>query len=529
MPTLSRPTKIILIISGAALLFMMLFYPFGYDQAAFSVGADAVLKKGAIPYRDFLDTKPPFIFYIYSIALFIFGHHDWSIRAFDILFQFATLFYFYKLLKKYAESETLALLSVFTYIVLYTGSGYWMTAQAETFALLPSLLIFDRTERFIRDRKQFLLHGILIGLAATVLFYLKITLLTVPLGALLYVISQKNKEKSFPLLGVGFLAFTIGVGAYAAYLSGAGALTRWMESLQWVSDYAAINPLFSSETLRKVYFELFPAQLIASFSVTFAAFIGIGLFLSFRDRKNGGEGSYLFHLALQFFLGLAAVLYERKCFPYHYSRAFWAASPFIFLGATHAFRRWKEYYPKTGPTLKKSIFCLALAIAIFYSPFIHLITQPLRWTYMSIAGLDKEKAAQEMHGSYPLKDEIDLANRYKTRLAATDEVFFWGNHVGVLFYLDKLPPTLALTNTPLVTAWTPQDWRDTMMRQLERANPPMCIVERNDIKSFISGNPTDSYHELLSLSPLHSYFDRNYLLTDSVGVFLVFERKSSIH
>jgi hypothetical protein len=148
---------------------------------------------------------------------------------------------------------------------------------------------------------------------------------------------------------------------------------------------------------------------------------------------------------------------------------------------------------------------------------------------MSIAGLDKEKAAQEMHGSYPLKDEIDLANRYKTRLAATDEVFFWGNHVGVLFYLDKLPPTLALTNTPLVTAWTPQDWRDTMMRQLERANPPMCIVERNDIKSFISGNPTDSYHELLSLSPLHSYFDRNYLLTDSVGVFLVFERKSSIH
>jgi hypothetical protein len=301
-----------------------------------------------------------------------------------------------------------------------------------------------------------------------------------------------------------------------------------MESLQWVSNYAAINPLFAAETLRKVYFELFPAQFIGSFSVTFAVFIGIGLFLMFSAQKKESSPSYLSHLALQFVLGLAAVLYERKCFPYHYSRIFWAASPFIVLGATHALRKWKEYYPKTGSALKKNTFCLALAIAIFYSPLIHIITQPLRWTYMSIAGHDKEKTAQEMHGSFPIKDEIDLANKYREKLGANDEVFFWGNHVGVLFYLDKLPPTLALTNTPLVTDWTPKDWRDTMMAQLERANPRLCIVERNDIKFYISGNSSDSYHELLSWSSLHSYFDRNYSLSDSVGAFLIFERKNSI-
>jgi hypothetical protein len=118
MPPLSKSVKIFLIASGAMLLVMMLFYPFGYDQAAFSVGGDMVLKNGAVPFRDFLDTKPPFIFYIYSVALFIFGHHDWSIRAFDILFHFAALFYFYKVLVNVLKNEDHALLSCFIYVIL---------------------------------------------------------------------------------------------------------------------------------------------------------------------------------------------------------------------------------------------------------------------------------------------------------------------------------------------------------------------------------------------------------------------------
>src|SRR5689334_14345546 len=96
---MTYPTwKWLLIGSGLALLLMMLAYPFGYDQAAFMIGGEMTVKHGAITYRDFLDTKPPLIFIIYGISSVIFGHHEWSIRAFDILFHLLSLYYFYKIL-----------------------------------------------------------------------------------------------------------------------------------------------------------------------------------------------------------------------------------------------------------------------------------------------------------------------------------------------------------------------------------------------------------------------------------------------
>src|SRR3979409_2609510 len=127
--------KWVLIGCGLALMLMMLAYPFGYDQAAFMVGGEMTVKHGAIPYRDFIDTKPPVIFFIYGISSLIFGHHEWSIRAFDILFQIGSLFYFFRLLKRMTGDEKLALASVFLYALFYVTGGYWMTAQAETFAL----------------------------------------------------------------------------------------------------------------------------------------------------------------------------------------------------------------------------------------------------------------------------------------------------------------------------------------------------------------------------------------------------------
>ena len=99
----------LLIGAGLALLLCMLAYPFGYDQTVFMLGGEMTVKHGAIPYRDFLDTKPPIIFFIYGISSVIFGHHEWSIRAFDILFQIGSLFYFFKLLKRTTGDEKIAI------------------------------------------------------------------------------------------------------------------------------------------------------------------------------------------------------------------------------------------------------------------------------------------------------------------------------------------------------------------------------------------------------------------------------------
>ena len=86
------------------MLVATLFYPFGYDQAVFSVGGEMVLK-AAVPYRDFLDTKQPLIFYLYAFAMGLFGRHEWSIHLLDIFYQLFAAYYFFRILRRELSFE----------------------------------------------------------------------------------------------------------------------------------------------------------------------------------------------------------------------------------------------------------------------------------------------------------------------------------------------------------------------------------------------------------------------------------------
>ncbi|HEY6170787.1 MAG TPA: glycosyltransferase family 39 protein [Candidatus Kapabacteria bacterium] len=519
MPPLSKSIRIFLIASGAMLLLMMLFYPFGYDQAAFSVGGDMVLKNGAVPFRDFLDTKPPFIFYIYSVSLFIFGHHDWSIRAFDILFHFAALFYFYKVLVSVLKNEDHALLSCFLYVILYTTSGYWMTAQTETFAIIPSVVIFYHTERFLSARGKLFGNALAIGLASTTLFFLKSTLMTVPLASLIFLLYMKRDGKSYKFAFASIAATLISSALYIYYLSSVGALGRFVEIFAWVREYGAIDPLFSWDTIGNVYLRNFPVNLVLAYSPAILIASVLCLYMVWKHRKSNTQSAkhYLYiHLGLQVILGLLAVAYERKCFPYHYSRVFWAMAPLAIAGLIDIYNS-----IRTNIHGKKRLALYAFVILLMMPPLYRIGSQPIRWAVVQLFDL---QLGQTRRQDYPLDDMQNLGKKYSSELSTNDNVFFWGNHVGAYFYLNRLPTTLLLTNTPLVTSWAPQHWRDTMMAQLRRSSPKLFITERRDFKGFINFTEFDSWENLQAWDSLRMYLEQNYTYRDSVGVYRIFDR-----
>src|SRR5271156_5092477 len=161
------------------MLVATLFYPFGYDQAVFSVGGEMVLK-GAVPYRDFLDTKQPLIFYLYAIAIGLFGRHEWSIHLLDICYQVFAAYYFFRILRRELSFE-ISLASALLMLILYAGSGFWMTCEAASFALLPSLLLVDMTIRTVTSKRlakaRFAFeYGLWAGVAVILLLLLKFTL-----------------------------------------------------------------------------------------------------------------------------------------------------------------------------------------------------------------------------------------------------------------------------------------------------------------------------------------------------------------
>ncbi|MFI5264065.1 MAG: ArnT family glycosyltransferase [Candidatus Kapaibacterium sp.] len=544
--------KWLLIGSGLAMLLMMLAYPFGYDQAAFMVGGEMTVKHGAIPYRDFLDTKPPIIFFIYGISSLLFGHHEWSIRAFDILFHIGSLFYFFKLLKRATGDEKLALTSAFFYALFYVTSGYWMTAQAETFALLPSLVAFDLTDRVVTGfgdresgvgenlRSNFVL-GIFAGLASAVLFLLKFTLLTVPLGIIIYLLLESKEKKHFPwkyLLGIA-AGFLILVGGYFLFLYEMNSLTRFMESLAWLKSYADVDPLFSMHTIIERYFKQFPMLAIYPFGLSGILLAAVGALWYFKDHlkpvssEERKKDSSLLHLFVQFSLAMLAVLYERKFFPYHFARSYWAFVPFVALGLRELRNLWKDYSLSwirlkiQNKILRCTLLGLVIAALICFSIAPRIISQPLHFGYLRLSGQDVTQDVQDKTPQYFYKEEQQIADRLKPAMKEGDKVFVWGNSVGIYYFLESYPTTICLTNTPLITTWTPESWKTTMLNQLREKPPRFFIAESGDDREYISGSKTDSWRHLLGWSDLKDFVGRNYVIKEELGHFRIFERKLS--
>lgn len=519
-----------------------MFFPFGYDQSVFMVGGEMTIKNGAIPYRDFIDTKPPLIFYIYGIVSTIFGHHEWSIRLFDILFHIATLTYFYFILERISKKKSVAVLGIFLYVLMYVSMGFWMTSQAESFALLPSLVAFDFTERSIfagsSPRSRIWIYGVVTGITCAVLCLLKFTLITVPIGILVYILLSHKQFRHLPWRFLtGFLiSLILLMSAYGVYLYLTGSLTKFFEALKWVGSYANVNPLLSHETVKERYWKLFPARLLETFSLTAVAIACFGIFKSLKrpltnlnDTDEDQPRPYL-HLCIQLFLGLVSVLFERKFFEYHYTRVLWCIIPFVSIGAivllkeiTVQLSNWRKL-PIFAKAIRYACTLPILVVIIFYSPAVHFFPQVYIWTYLTLTGKDVGVQAESAGAQYFYKEAQDLSGMLRSRLNHQDAVFLWGNSVELYFFLDQLPRTLCLSNTPFVTNWTPESWHDELIQQLQLQKPKIFVCEFGDERPYLTGDTQDSWTHLQSSPALKAFVDQKYHLLEVSGHFKVFER-----
>lgn len=512
---LSRNVKTALFIWGAVSLLAMLAYPFAYDQAAFFVGGEKIVKDGAIPYRDLIDTKPPIIFYLYGLASLLFGHNQWGIRLVDIIWQIATAALLYRLIADHLASESLAFLSAFFYVWQYSTTGYWMTAQAESFAILPTLLV-AKCVLEIDDHRAFRL-GLLSGLALAFVLLLKFTLVLFFLGAIVYLLRHRFRSETIPYLLGCVLSFVVAAGAYVLHLHLTGALPNFLEGLRWVKEYAAINSFFGAETIGMEYHKLFPEFLLRTFSITLTALGVMGLFKVFNTDEKRPPLLSLFVLCLVF--ALLGVLYERKFFPYHYTRSFVFFAPFVAIGVI-AVWQWLG-----SRRVSLAIIFLA-ALALFFSPVMQTYTQTISWPLTVLSGADREAIVQAKVKNYYAAEQRTVGGYLKTKLRAKENIFFWGNGVGTYYFAEQVPQTFALTVTPFITSWTTQGWKDTLLSQLERTSPAYFIVEHGDARDYISGTKLDSYAHMQAWGALRTFLESKYFEEARIGHFTLYRRRS---
>jgi len=515
-----RPLAIVLAALGAVMLIAMIFYPFGYDQAVFALGGEMV-RKGAVPVRDFLDTKPPLIFYIYSVASGLFGDHEWSIRLVDILFWIGASFYFYKILRRYLASE-ISIIAVSLTVILYAGSGFWMTAEAESFALLPSLILLDVTLRAVERPTRAFLYSLIMGVAAFALLMLKFTLVLGPLAAILFIfLDRRISARTKWSVALGLIASLAALGLIFLWsLRISNSSSSFLEWLHWLSYYSSVGR--TERSLLEEIFLRFPGRLIYSASPTLLLFGALGVALFIRHKKN----QPLFTLLLlTFCFQLLGVLIERKIeFPYQYTRALWALTPFAAIAIQSLLERLNANWNSTT-VLARAAIVLCLIALVIGSPLSRIATQSIPWTVAAIRG-NQPAEVQHRIPDYFAKEQHDVASYLTARMQPRDQLFFWGNDVAIYFFAGRLPQTICLTATPLRTAGTPISWKSKLLSQLNSTPPKYFVAEFGDAKPYITGSDLDSYSALLAWPEMREYLVTHYTADTTIGHFFIFRKTS---
>ncbi len=503
------------------MLVATIFYPFGYDQAVFSVGGEMV-RNGALPIRDFLDTKPPLIFYLYAAASAMFGHHMWAPHAFDVIYQLLACYYFFRVLRRYCSVQ-IAIVAVSLTEIMYAGSGFWMTAQAESFALIPSVLLLDVTLRAIENSSKAFILGITAAVATATLFLLKITFVFGGVASILVIIATRKMDKKatlYFLTGFFLSAFIIGfVGLYILWQ--ADAITPYREWLEWLLHYSSLPSL--NRSALEDYFVIFPERLIYSMSLSLFLLAVLGYYFYRRmDNLDKGKTEVFYSLlALTFILQLAGILFERKFeFPYQYTRALWAISPFMAIGI---FKFCEAMTRQKGN--RRTVMALAFILLLtIFSPMPRLFTQTFYWPFHALRK-DRVERAQLRVSDYFATEQIEVARYLSKRIISDENVFLWGNDVGIYYYLRKDPGTLCLTATPLRTSFTPVRWKASLLSQLQVSSPSYFVVEFGDAKPYITGSSLDSYHSLVQWTELFQFLTSRYSLETTIGHFYLFKRR----
>ena len=168
-----------------------------WDEATYMI-AGRYITEGLIPYKDFLELKPPLTFFIYSIPSFIDQNSFIIFRIFGYLFLFLTAIILFRILIKNQNHKiSFYLVLLFVSIMNY---HFWLCNTTELISL-PFLLL---SYIFYRDKK-FFSSGLMISFATLIRINFSVLVLAL-VSEIIFRIYKKNYNiKDLIRFGIGGL------------------------------------------------------------------------------------------------------------------------------------------------------------------------------------------------------------------------------------------------------------------------------------------------------------------------------------
>ncbi|MBA4384147.1 MAG: hypothetical protein C0410_05375 [Anaerolinea sp.] len=187
---------------------------------------------GALPYRDVWDHKPPIIFYINALGLFIVNYSRWGVWLLELISLFLAVFIGFRLTKK-TFGTLPALLSMLIWLltlVFVIWGGNFTTEYTLPLQFAALLLVYD-----IEKSDNPLRRWFLIGLLGAIAFFTKQTAIGIWVAIVLYqtfhqIKSRQVKKwiKELLFLTTGFLTISI---SWVIIFGSNGALAQFWNAV----------------------------------------------------------------------------------------------------------------------------------------------------------------------------------------------------------------------------------------------------------------------------------------------------------
>jgi hypothetical protein len=491
------------------------------------------LLEGKHLYIDYWDNRSPGLAYIYAAIVKIFGPVMWGVGAVDILWLLVISYLIFRFTERYLGPAA-AGISAVVYVSWHVDAGYWQAAQAEPFLMtfiFPAFLLVVREDSWVRLRH--VVAGVLTGAA----FWTKYNgIMLLPVVLLLPYLDTSGLDMRPRRIGLAIpwrqwlyrvtlivLGFLAVVGLVLLYFWHVGSLAEFRyQQLEILPRYVAMA---ADRTPSLWLWGLVRTQGVLGL-LTEAA-VAAALFVAWRLGDLARLAPILIAAALGYLAVVMQVRFQdygfESCLPF-----FAVVWGYLCVKVYFCFGAIARACVARGWRVAQGLIWLVLANIVAWVASEQAIVVSSQ--YQALAAW--WRAPEASYGSYPwarpishFPDQMQVILYLNQKLKPGDRVFVWGSEPLIYFLTGTCQPTRFVLNLPLISPWSPPEWREEVVSDLRKWPPQRLVVARDDELPGIAFHPMDSEEFLQADPEFAGFLSDHYDLERKLEFFRIYQRK----
>lgn len=468
------------------------------------------ITQGNVPYRDVWDHKPPMIFFLNALGLYLSGNSLWGVWALELICLILAAVVGFRLINRRFGFVPAVISSILWLITLpfVIEGGNRTTDYALPFQFLSFWLF---SEYF--DQQNFKKAGFFLGITAAILFFLKQTLIGIILSVFIALFLIRLQERRLRQFFVEVAAIFSGIAIVTLVLIGYFFINHalsdfWSAAFLFNFNYSAVGMTYKIQAAATGLF------ILSSVGLSLFALLGWTTSTIPILKKDAREwlGEKNTHLLLLSFVNLPVELVlvsQSGRSYYHYYMAllpvFSILSAYVIYLALHAIGKLLSNNDKahliTGGILVPALLLTQIIHQrdnIFNIEFIRngRITQPT--------------------------EMMTLVAYLSRNTKADDYVLVFGAETAINFLTGRKSPSRYVYQYPLIApGYATEQMVDEFFADIENNQPAFIIDSTKTNIEFATGSFPIPYKNTLVLIPdvnkpqnlMKSFFENNYFVT----------------